>query len=308
MGRGYFIGNNNCKLNLVIMMLLVAFFVMAYGSNIYAGETEKKTDTSTLTNRGFMKNPPKELKEKFPMCDAFLDVEWIDKEKKIGYSTYDLYKDGKKNGQMTALIYLNQYFPRFAYDLNIYKRKGKLNEIFSFIKKGKIVGDDELLTIRNDKKEITFWTIINWIDIKGPSFSDHRKNVCIPYPGNQMMWIVERRQVDKVFTEKQIEERYQKIQKYFPEMQLNSFKEKNVIDFNFDGVDDYYRVDGWFSYSFANQYFNMTKTGAGVDYIELSFPPFNKKCILKLFSNYYLTTDGKNYFLSNQCNLTELTK
>ena len=65
----------------------------------------KERDNPVAENIGFMKKPAKELTEKFPMCDAFLKVEWIDKEKKIGYSRYDLYKDGKKDGQMVVLIY-----------------------------------------------------------------------------------------------------------------------------------------------------------------------------------------------------------
>ena len=103
-------------------------------------EAGKATATPVLTNIGFMKNPPKELREKFPMCDAFLKVGWIDKEKKIGCSRYDLYQDGKKKGQMTALIYLNQYYPHFDYDLNVYRRAGELNKIFTFIKEGKYSG------------------------------------------------------------------------------------------------------------------------------------------------------------------------
>jgi hypothetical protein len=61
-------------------------------------------------------------------------------------------------------------------------------------------------------------------------------------------------------------------------------------------------------YSYAGQYYQMTKTGAGYDYVEYYFPHSKKKCVLKPFGVYYLTTDGKNYFLSNQCDLTELTK
>jgi hypothetical protein len=56
-----------------------------------------ETAQPPITNVGFMENPPKELKEKFPMCDAFLKVEWIDKEKKVGYSEYEFYNQGKKS-------------------------------------------------------------------------------------------------------------------------------------------------------------------------------------------------------------------
>jgi hypothetical protein len=61
-------------------------------------EPGKATVTTVLTNIGFMKSPPKELKKRFPMCDAFFKVEWIE-EKRIGYSRYDLYRDGKKKSK-----------------------------------------------------------------------------------------------------------------------------------------------------------------------------------------------------------------
>ncbi len=47
-------------------------------------------------NIGFMKNPPKELTEKFPMCDAFLKVEWIDKKYNTGYCNYEVTIKGQK--------------------------------------------------------------------------------------------------------------------------------------------------------------------------------------------------------------------
>ena len=50
-------------------------------------------------NIGFMKNPPKELKEKFPMCDQFLDVKWIRQFPNggwVGTVTADVYIDNRK--------------------------------------------------------------------------------------------------------------------------------------------------------------------------------------------------------------------
>jgi hypothetical protein len=238
------------------------------------------------------------------MCDAFLKVEWIDKEKKIGYSRYDLYKDGKKDGQMVVLVYLNQYYPHFDYDLYKYKRGGQLEAIFPFIREGKIVGDEGLLTIRQGNKKITFFPHTP----EGATFSDNRQNVCIPYPDNQLAWIVEGREVGKAFTDQQINERYEDLQKSLPDLQISRFKEMNVIDLNYDGSDDYYRYFPWLSYSHTNQYFRIEKSGAGYKYIELYFPHSKKTCKLQPHGFDYLTTNGENYFLSNQCNLTELTK
>jgi hypothetical protein len=292
-----------CNLILVMMALTTGLAsVQALAANEKIINKEK--DNPVLENIGFMKNPPKELTEKFPMCDAFLKIEWIDKEKKIGYSRYDLYKDGKKDGQMVVLVYLTQYYPHFNYDLNEYKRSGQLKAIFSFIREGKIVGDEALLTIRQGNKKITFFPHTP----EGATFSDNRQNVCIPYPDNQLAWIVEGRQVGKIFTDQQIKERWEKLQKSFSGLQISRFKEMNVIDFNNDGSDDYFFYFPWFSYSHKDQYFEIEKSGAGYKYIELLFPHSRKTCKLQPHGLDYLTTDGKNYFLSNQCNLTELTQ
>lgn len=292
-----------CNLILVMMALTTGLAsVQALAANEKIINKEK--DNPVLENIGFMKNPPKELTEKFPMCDAFLKIEWIDKEKKIGYSRYDLYKDGKKDGQMVVLVYLNQYYPHFDYDLNKYKRGGQLEAIFSFIREGRIVGDEVLLTIRQGNKKITFFPHTP----EGATFSDNLQNVCIPYPDNQLAWIVECRQVGKIFTDQQIKERWEKLQKSFSGLQISRFKEMNVIDFNNDGSDDYFFYFPWFSYSHKDQYFEIEKSGAGYKYIELLFPHSRKTCKLQPHGLDYLTTDGKNYFLSNQCNLTELTQ
>lgn len=295
------------KLMLVMVALAVALTIgLASGPACAADEKiiNKEKGNPVPENIGFMKNPPKELTEKFPMCDAFLKVEWVDKEKKIGYSRYDLYKDGKKDGQMVVLVYLNQYYPRFDCDLIKYKRSGQLKAIFSFIREGTIVGNEVLLTIRQGNKKITFFPHTP----EGATFSDNRQNVCIPYPDNQLAWIVEGREVGKVFTDQQIKERYEDLQKFFTDLQISRFKEMNVIDLNYDGSDDYYRYFPWLSYSHKDQYFEIEKSGAGYNYIELYFPHSTKTCRLQPHGLDYLTTDGKNYFLSNQCNLTELTK
>jgi hypothetical protein len=91
-------------------------------------------------NIGFMKKPPKELTEKFPMCDAFLNVEWINKEKNIGYSNYEVIIKGKKR-MMWALVTLNDDIPTYGWDVYQYKQQGGLKEIFEMIKYGEDKGN-----------------------------------------------------------------------------------------------------------------------------------------------------------------------
>jgi hypothetical protein len=62
-------------------MKRVAWIVLALLQFLTLPLCAAETTQPAITNIGFMESPPKELKEKFPMCDAFLKVEWIDKEK-----------------------------------------------------------------------------------------------------------------------------------------------------------------------------------------------------------------------------------
>lgn len=285
--------------------------ILALGANwasapIFAEEMDGKNTIPDISNIGFMKNPPKALKEKFPMCDAFLKVEWIDKEKKIGYSSYDLYRAGKKDGQMTALIYLNQYYPHLDYDVYEYRQKEMLRKLFKFIKEGKIGTEDELLTISNGSKSITFWPTTPLLPVRG-TLSDNYENVCVPYPDNQRMWIAEGRQVGKIYSDQEIDTKYDKVRTFSTGLSLGRFKTAIVVDINFDGIEDYL-FRGFPIFSWGNKYFVMTRIKTGYKYSEWNVPPNNKNCEIIKEGMHYLTTDGKNYFLSNQCNLTELTK
>jgi hypothetical protein len=66
-------------------------------------------------NIGFMKNPPKELKEKFPMCDQFLDVKWIRQFPNggwVGTVTADVYFGAKK--EQREQVMMQAYYQGFS--------------------------------------------------------------------------------------------------------------------------------------------------------------------------------------------------
>lgn len=282
------------------ILYLLGLLVMG-STDLFAEEMADKNIALDIRNIGFEENPPKELKEKFPMCDAFLKVEWIDKEKKVGYSHFDFYIKGKKRGQMTALVYISQFGASLRMDLYKYQRDGTLQAIFAFIKDGKIVESKYELSIRQGKKEIAFFPAQ-----RDFTLSERRQTVCVPYPDGQRMWIAEMKQVGIIYSDQEIEKKYAILKQSFPMLLLPMFKKWSVIDLNFDGVDDY----DYFGpiYSFGDNYFEPENIGGGYHREELSFPPTGKTCELKGGGGHYLTTDGKSYFLGNQCNLTELTK
>lgn len=296
-------------------------WLMMISVPIFANEQERNKVIPKISNIGFIENPPNAMKEKFPMCDAFLKVEWIDKGKKIGYSRYELYmKNGEKDKQaVLALVHLDKHFPRFNYDLSEYQGVGHpgLKKIFSIIRKGKVVFNTNFLSIRDDanflnvqgdiEKGLDFTTTESTRDIWGETLADNRINVCIPYPDNQRMWIAEGKRIGEMYDEKTVLNISAGLKKFVP--QLSSFEFSNVVDLNFDGIEDY--VSGAsVVYSYENKFYEIKPLWMHQDdseYGHWSFPPTQKKCGFLLIGALYFTTDGKNYFLNNQCNLTELT-
>jgi hypothetical protein len=191
-----------------------------------------------------MEIPPKALKEKFPMCDAFLKVEWINKEKKIGYSNYEAILKNKKNQitgkkMMWALVVLD--VPRIDYDVSYYKQQGRLKEIFDGVRNGEVEGAIPLvITYKGKTNHLHAGGAVN-DEAFHPLLSDHQKTVCVVYPNEQRAWIVEEKSAQKIY-------------------------------------DNAYRKDF----------------------------PANRTCSIKPGPR-YLTTDGKSYYINNQCNLTEVT-
>lgn len=306
----------------ILILLMLSVLLVVATTEIYASETDKKSNTPALTNIGFMENQSKELKEKFPMCDAFLKVDWIDKEKKIGCSRYDIYRDGKKEKQKAfALIHLDESLPRFDYDLSVseYEGVGKIGtkKVFSIIKKGKVFFNTSYLSIKydNDEKRLDFlYTIADSRDARELTLADHRINVCIPYPDNQRMWIAEGKQIDKVYSNEEAAKIVAKIKKYVPSpFPFHGWQigESWIVDLNFDGIEDYYS-GGKIVYSYGSTFYEMKALWVrqlDATYDQWSFPPTQKKCAPKWVKGpLFLTTDGKSFFLNNQCNLTELTQ
>src|ERR1017187_7732057 len=107
------------------VVALLSLQVIA-SEKIFAGEMGSKNAAPIISNIGFMPPPPKELREKFPMCEAFLKVEWIDKEKRVGFSEYELYNQGNKINRVAhALVYLDDDHPILDANLDEFRKNGQ---------------------------------------------------------------------------------------------------------------------------------------------------------------------------------------
>jgi len=291
--------------------IFIVLFSFIVGSTVSCAEnknTSLDNKSHEITNIGFEKNPPEEWVKKFPMCDKFLKVKWIDKEKKIGFSKYDIYQNGKKNGRMTALVYLNEFYPHFGYDVYQYAAQKKLKKLFNFVREGRIVGRDEQLQIDYKGRVITFWSTIPLNPVKA-TIADNTMNLCIVYPKGDLAWIAEGKKVSKIYSQNEVLQKLKVLHKYIPGLVINALEDFIFLDVNLDGKDDY--IYRGMIYSVKDQYFSRKRNKSfykvSEKYVEYFFPHNNKKCVNKGFSN-YIVTDGKNYILSNKCNLTKLTK
>lgn len=290
---------------ILVMLLLVAALATGLASVPACAAdkeiTNKEKEKAVPENIGFMKNPPKELTEKFPMCDAFLNVEWINKEKKIGYSNYEVIIKGKKK-MMWALVTLNNYVPSYDWDVYQYKRQGRLEEIFEMIKYGEDKGNILVMIPTYKGKSVQ-------IHQRSPndddSFADHRCTVCIPYPDKKKVWIVEGKSVKQFYSAAQRKELSNKIKNTSGESVRKEWLESLwILDVNFDQKQDFV-----LKRSFVVTWLNKLYSGRSVykhPKFELTFPPNGRTCCVKSLK-YPLTTDGRNYYIANQCNLTELT-
>lgn len=273
----------------------------------------------SVSNIGFMESPPKELTDKFPLCDAFLKVEWIDKEKKAGYSEYEFYNQGEKINRVAhALIYLDDDHPVFDANLEVFRKKGKLKDTFDLIKRGEFEQQDPGFGLILDAErngtdyQYTFRDIRS--DWKMPllTLADHKMNVCIPYPDNQRMYFAEQKRVGKIFSKNEIENKKADLKKQFAEP-FDFFEKLTTFDVNFDGKEDYL-AGTRIIYSHEGKYFEMKinapELSSDSPKSKLISPTTGKTCeFLHLWGGSdYFTTEGKNVFIDNQCNLTELTK
>jgi hypothetical protein len=129
-------------LNLTSKWILTVLALLVATSQVAADDEANASTAALAENIGFMRDVPEALKAQFPMCEAFLGVEWIDKKKGIGYTTYQALmksKDGTsivQKKKMSALVDLDTL--NFDFDVSDYEAQGRLPEIFEAIQHGTV--------------------------------------------------------------------------------------------------------------------------------------------------------------------------
>ncbi len=296
---------NTMHRTLVLMLLTLAVLVGGIPVGASGEEPARKTNetitTSALTNIGFMENPPQELRDRFPMCDAFLKVEWIDKEKKIGYSNYEAIIKGKKK-TMWALVTLDDEAPSYGWDVYQYKQKGRLKEVFEMIKYGKDTGNLLTMVPTYKGKSVTIYNVLQ----TGDSLADNRITVCVAYPDNRKVWIAEGKSVAQTYDREQQQNLSNKIKESGQQFSIEWLESLWILDINFDGREDFV-LETSFATAWDDNKFHVAERVFKYPDFQLIFPPSGRSCLLRTSGTFPLITDGKNYYISNQCNITELS-
>ena len=269
-----------------------------------SSESNIKPRMVNLPNQGFLKNTSEELKKQFPICDDFLNVDWLDKENGFGYVEHDLYKDGKIIEPKKSLIYIHGNQADHMFNL---ERFGQLESVLEAIKKDKKVYSSlSTIPATEYKGETLFF---EHYDYTNESYADNHENVCIPYPDNKKMWLVEGRDVGKFYSQNQIDKYFPEIKKIYPTYKLEWFLKPSFADINNDGMDDYYSTES-FIFSTNSGYKTIEKLDYASDskgeFFNFGVKGTDRKCRVYDYHGGFITTDGKNYFLNNQCNLTQL--
>lgn len=288
-------------------------FISAIGlTKFFAAEAHDGGASLDIKNIGFLPNPSNELAGTFPMCDAFLRVEWIDVEKRIGYANYEakmINEKGdleKKTKTVWALVNLDDSNPSFTLNIYSYKRDQKMNELFELVKHGQPVRVPSHFAIKYKGKVRVFYEQIS------PVLGDNRKTICIPYPDAKKAWIVEGKTVKNLYADSQLSSLSVRINEMGVVLDRKRLERLWIVDLNLDGNDDYL-FDllggelGVIGYSGAGKIYRASRSVVnGSEYL-LTFPTSQRTCQIRMGGVYPLITDGKNYYLSNQCNLTQLT-
>jgi hypothetical protein len=245
----------SAKCSLVLIMLVVFLFAT---HAVYAAD---------INNAGFKKDVSPTLKERFGVCQEFLDVKWTDKSSYVGLLKADDYKNGQsvpkylivkleKPGTKAFAVRGNGIF----YDMDEKLYKGL--DIEKFLPGAKIAFSHERVFMnvtkgkrseRFPQEPLPFESFVSHMsDFPNRSFSSFSRTVCVVYPDEKRAFVVE---VKKPFMDANMDEKtkkeYETVTKYAEEQcgkikadsksdcDTSSLKDSYALDVNGDGKDDY---------------------------------------------------------------------
>ncbi len=243
-----------CKRLTSAFLIILAVLVLPFAAH-----------AAGVNNVGFKKDVSPALKERFGICDEFLDVKWLDKMALVGTLKADVYKNsiseprylivhlekpGSKafaangNGifyEIDEKQYSSHEFEKFLLGAHY----GFSHErVFMTAKKGK-------KTDRFPQEPLPFEAFINHeSDFPNRSFSSFSKTVCVAYPDEKKAFVIEAKKPFMISPlDDKTKQAYDNVARHAQEQcgklkavgdcNLNYLKDSYALDINGDGKDDY---------------------------------------------------------------------
>lgn len=271
-----------------------------------------KTVKRYSNNIGFAKGEKRDkLKKRFPMCEAFLNVNWYDKQPgqkyQRGWSVYNVWKNGKKLTEYAVLIV--EPDTRNIRLLSVYWAKRKWGKNWkTFIRDFRVknVSFGGVIVTYNGETLTMFKNYYSYAIV------DDYMNLCIVYPEKDFAYFQAFGIADRRMSKQETTLFLKKIHKYLPNYNEASLQAGTIVDVNHDGKNDIvYTNSASCLYSVGKQYytskwFNLIENNN--DIFMYVYPPTNKSCSFDFDkSPQFNCTDGKDIYIGNFCNLSELT-
>jgi hypothetical protein len=238
-----------------MILFMLAFLLLPFAAG-----------ASDYGNMGFMAEVPKTLKDKFGLCNNFIDVKWINRQKLTGLLMTGVDRDGRKelrylivhlekpgskayanrgNGIFYEISEQEYEDPGFAKFLLGANYSFKHRNVFMYVTRGK-------KSERYAQEPLPFEAFDSHKnDFPNRSFTGFNNTVCIAYPDEKRVFVVEAK---KPFMGARMDEKarlsFGKVLKYAnercaaitdkgTECNFDPLKDSYALDLNGDGKDDY---------------------------------------------------------------------
>lgn len=320
------------RMKIIILFIVTIFTTVSCTSKVHTAKPIRNNNLGPEYSNVGLSEPSAELKEKFPVCQKVLNVTWINKEKKIGYSNYDVYwRNGAYIDEYKAFVDLNAPKKRFTYKIVAYypknPRDGKENLIYDRMKKSKgkdFPGFDFSSRLVEDNFDTVLAIVKKYNsldDFSGEKSNDvltrfaenleynfltaKTKNVCVIFPDNQYAWLAEATTIANAIPKEDLDKLYEELKFIYragmyskdPGTNKNLFSNLSAYDINGDGEEDYFDSVG-IVYSVKTNSREILYRYR--DYSTCGVSVSSPSEDLQLY------TDGKNFYFKD-CNLTKLT-
>jgi hypothetical protein len=241
----------------------VSTFIIFFAASIFAAVAY----SADIDNAGFRKDVPTALKERFSLCDDFLDVKWLEKSRSVGILKAEVYKNSIREPRF-LIVYLEKPGSKaFAargngifYEISEKQYSSRDFEQFMRGAQYRFSRQNVFMTVIKGKKSERFPQepvpyeafVAHESEFPNRSFSDFSKTICVASPEGKWAFITEaKKPFIKSPPDDKFKQAYDTVTSYAKEKcgdpakatkarcNLNYLKDSYALDSNGDGKDDF---------------------------------------------------------------------